>query len=168
MEPIREDGMSRFEPVQPWLKRLVLGLMMVPLVWPLRLMGEPTETDRPPYQVTPIGWVRVVDGQPHLDIDPRYQPALLGLESGARIWVLYWLDRNDAPEPRSRLQVHPRGNPANPLQGVLATRAPLRPNPIGLSQCRILAIEGASITVDRLDAWSETPILDIKPVLADE
>ena len=158
--------MSRFEPVQPWLKCLVLGLMMVPLVWPLRLMGE--QTDRPPYQVTPIGWVRVVDGRPHLDIDPRYQPALLGLESGTRIWVLYWLDRNDAPEPRSRLQVHPRGNPSNPLQGVFATRAPLRPNPIGLSQCRILAIEGASITVDRLDAWSETPILDIKPVLAGE
>ena len=46
---------------------------------------------------------------------------------------------------------------STPLVSILM----LRPNPIGLSQCRILAIEGTAIMVDRLDAWSETPILDI-------
>jgi tRNA (Thr-GGU) A37 N-methylase len=61
------------------------------------------------------------------------------------------------------LQVHPRGNPANPLRGVFATRAPLRPNPIALSRCRVLGVRGNVIEIDGIDAFADTPVLDIKP-----
>ncbi|MBV2097138.1 MAG: SAM-dependent methyltransferase, partial [Candidatus Thiodiazotropha sp. (ex Codakia orbicularis)] len=79
------------------------------------------------------------------------------------IWVLYWFDRNDTPERRGILQVHPRGNPDNPLRGVFATRAPVRPNLIALSRCRILSIAANRIEIDGIDAFPDTPVLDIKP-----
>jgi tRNA-Thr(GGU) m(6)t(6)A37 methyltransferase TsaA len=53
---------------------------------------------------------------------------LRDLRPGTEILVLTWLDR----ARRDVLSVHPRGNPANPRQGVFSTRSPDRPNPIGL------------------------------------
>ena len=90
-------------------------------------------------------------------------PALLGVEALDAIWVLYWFDRNDTPERRSILQVHPRANPENPLRGVFATRAPVRPNLIALSRCRIISVKDNIIEIDGIDAFPDTPVLDIKP-----
>jgi tRNA (Thr-GGU) A37 N-methylase len=53
-------------------------------------------------------------------IDERYQPALLSMEALDAIWVFYWFDGTDTPAARSVLQVHPQGNPENPLHGVVA------------------------------------------------
>ena len=71
--------------------------------------------------------------------------------------------RNDTPIKRSILQVHPRGNPENPLRGVFATRAPVRPNLIALSRCRVLSVRDNLIEIDDIDAFADTPVLDIKP-----
>ena len=120
-------------------------------------------TDLPTYEVSPIGWVRKADGKTTIEIEKQYEPALLGLDRFDRIWVLYWFDRNDTPEGRNILQVHPRADPGNPLRGVFATRSPFRPNLIALSRCRILAIRGTEIEIDGIDAFPDTPVLDIKP-----
>lgn len=117
----------------------------------------------PVYQVTPIGWVRKTDDRTTIEISKQYQPALLGVEKLDAIWVLYWFDRNDTPERRSILQVHPRRNPENPLRGVFATRAPVRPNLIALSRCRIISVRENVIEIDDIDAFPNTPVLDIKP-----
>ena len=117
----------------------------------------------PTFEISPIGWVRKADGKTTIEIEKAYQPAMLGLEQFESIWVLYWFDRNDNPEQRAILQVHPRRNPDNPLRGVFATRAPVRPNLIALSRCRILSIEGTTIEIDGIDALPDTPVLDIKP-----
>ncbi|EXJ14213.1 SAM-dependent methyltransferase [Imhoffiella purpurea] len=117
----------------------------------------------PVYQIRPIGWVRKSEGHARIEIQPRHRPGLLGLEAGATIWVLYWFDRNDTPERRAIQQVHPRGNPENPLRGVFATHAPVRPNLIALSRCRVLAVEGTRIEIEDIDAFPDTPVLDIKP-----
>jgi tRNA-Thr(GGU) m(6)t(6)A37 methyltransferase TsaA len=118
---------------------------------------------QPTYEVRPIGWVRKAGGRTTIELYDEYRPALLGVDALERIWVLYWFDRNDTPARRSVLQVHPRGNPANPLRGVFATRAPLRPNPIALSRCRVLGVRGNVIEIDGIDAFADTPVLDIKP-----
>ena len=117
----------------------------------------------PVYEVWPIGWVRKRDGKTLIEVSERYEPALLGLDRGDAIWVLYWFDRNDTPEQRRILQVHPRGDPSNPLRGVFATRAPVRPNLIALSRCRILSRQGGTLEIDGIDAFADTPVLDIKP-----
>jgi tRNA-Thr(GGU) m(6)t(6)A37 methyltransferase TsaA len=115
------------------------------------------------YQVHAIGWVRKRDGRTLIEVNERYRPALLGVDQLRHIWVLYWFDRNDTPAQRAILQVHPRGDPANPLRGVFATRAPVRPNLIALSRCRVLSVVGNVIEIDGIDAFPDTPVLDIKP-----
>lgn len=116
-----------------------------------------------PFEVWPIGWVRKAEGKTFIEVDKQYQPALLGLDDLEAIWVLYWFDRNDNPEDRSILQVNPRGRPENPRRGVFATRAPVRPNLIALSRCRIISIRENLIEIDSIDAFPDTPVLDIKP-----
>lgn len=117
----------------------------------------------PVYKVSPIGWVRKTDNRTIIEVDKQYQPAMLGIDELDTIWVLYWFDRNDTPEQRSILQVHPRRNPENPLRGVFATRAPVRPNLIALSRCRVLSVQDNVIEIDYIDAFPDTPVLDIKP-----
>jgi len=87
--------------------------------------------------------------------------ALEGIRPGDRLIVLTWLDRAQ----RDVLRVHPRDDTANPKQGVFKTRSPDRPNPIGLHEVEVLAIEGERVHVRPLEALDGTPIMDVKPVL---
>jgi tRNA-Thr(GGU) m(6)t(6)A37 methyltransferase TsaA len=75
--------------------------------------------------------------------------------------VLTWLDR----ARRDVLRVHPRDDPTNPMRGVFSTRSADRPNPIGLHEVEVLAIEGNRVRVSGLEAVDGTPVLDLKPVL---
>jgi len=86
---------------------------------------------------------------------------LEGLLPGDRVVVLTWLDR----ARRDVLRVHPRDDPANPERGVFGTRSADRPNPIGLHEVEILAVEGNRLRVRPLEAVDGTPVLDVKPVL---
>lgn len=115
--------------------------------------------------VYPIGRVLREKNHIFIDIFPQYAPALDGLSGFSHIWVIFWFHENDTPEKRAILKVHPRKDPANPLTGVFATRAPVRPNLIGLTCCRLLNIQGLRLEVEGLDAWPGTPVLDLKPYL---
>jgi tRNA-Thr(GGU) m(6)t(6)A37 methyltransferase TsaA len=96
-----------------------------------------------------------------LVFDDAVNEALAGLNQGSEIFLLTWLDR----ARRDVLSVHPRGNPANPRQGVFNTRSPDRPNPIGLHRVTIVAVDANELRVRDLEAINGTPILDIKPIL---
>jgi tRNA-Thr(GGU) m(6)t(6)A37 methyltransferase TsaA len=76
--------------------------------------------------------------------------------------VFFWFHENDTPEGRQVLKVHPRRDQDNPLTGIFATHSPLRPNLIGMTLCRMLAVETPLIILDRIDAFDGTPVLDIK------
>jgi tRNA-Thr(GGU) m(6)t(6)A37 methyltransferase TsaA len=96
-----------------------------------------------------------------IELNPAVLEALHGVEVGQEILVLTWLHQ----ARRDVLQVHPRSEPENPLQGVFATRSPDRPNPIGLHRVTVLAISGHALKVGPLEAIDGTPVIDIKPVL---
>ena len=83
-------------------------------------------------------------------------------EIADRLVVLTWLDRAD----RSVLRTHPRGDLARPELGVFVTRSPDRPNPIGLHEVSVLAVDGLRIRVGPLEALDGTPLVDLKPVLS--
>ena len=83
-----------------------------------------------------------------LVFEPAFADALDGIAAGDEMLVLTWLDRAQ----RDVLKVHPRSDPARPLQGVFNTRSPDRPNPIGLHRVTVAEVDG-------------TPIVDVKPVL---
>jgi tRNA-Thr(GGU) m(6)t(6)A37 methyltransferase TsaA len=130
----------------------------------LRGSGEEARSAREEsYLVHPVGRVHKEDSRTTIKIAPRYRDALLGLEGFSHVWVIWWFDRNDDPENRSVLRVHPRGNPENPLTGVFATRSPARPNLIAMTLCRVTSIEEGTVHVDRIDAFNDTPVLDLKP-----
>jgi tRNA-Thr(GGU) m(6)t(6)A37 methyltransferase TsaA len=129
----------------------------------------------PSYELRPIGWVEspLVDtslapkqgdeGSPlaWLVFDGAYADALQNLSPGDEVILLTWLHQAS----RDVLRVHPRGNPANPEQGVFSTRSPDRPNPIGLHEVEIVEVDGERLRVSNLEAVDGTPILDLKPVL---
>ncbi len=92
----------------------------------------------------------------------EYTEALEGIEEFSHIFVLFWLHEM-SDEDRKIMKVHPRGRADMPLLGTFATRSPHRPNPIGLTRVKLLNVEGNVVTVQGLDAFDGTPVLDIKP-----
>jgi tRNA-Thr(GGU) m(6)t(6)A37 methyltransferase TsaA len=146
---------------------LVVSLAVLLGVWPVKTSpaadgGEPATRQ---FTVYPIGCVRKAKGKTEIVLDKQYQPGLLGLDGFSHIYVYWWFDRNDTPENRATLQIHPSppGNMAHPLTGVFATRSPFRPNLIGMTLCKIVSVKDTVIEVDGIDAFADTPVLDIKP-----
>jgi len=62
---------------------------------------------------------------------------------------------------------HPRNNPYWPKVGIFAQRGKNRPNQIGATICRLLKVEGRSLYLEGLDAVDATPVLDVKPWVAE-
>jgi tRNA-Thr(GGU) m(6)t(6)A37 methyltransferase TsaA len=103
------------------------------------------------------------DGAPPatLVFEKKYLEALEGLKRGDEVIVVTWLHLG----ARDVKRVHPRRDANRPEIGVFATRAPDRPNPIGLHQVVIESIDGPCVRVRAIEAIDGTPILDLKPVL---
>ena len=95
-------------------------------------------------------------------IEPQFEAALEGLGPGQRVVIVTWLHLAD----REVLRVHPRSDASRPKQGVFATRSPDRPNPLGLHEAEVVAIDGARMRVRELEALDGTPVVDLKPVLS--
>jgi len=95
-------------------------------------------------------------------VNRKLAEALEGIGEFSHLFVLFWLNEVSSEE-RKTLKVHPRGRKDLPLLGVFATRTKLRPNPIGLTLVELVKAEGNVLTVRGLDAFDETPVLDIKP-----
>ena len=99
-----------------------------------------------------------------LNPDQFTPEALIGLEGFSHAEIIFLFDR--LPESEIVFGArHPRGRTDWPKIGVFAQRGRNRPNRLGVSVCRILAIDGLMLEVEGLDALDGTPVLDIKPVL---
>ena len=92
-----------------------------------------------------------------IEIAEEYAEALRDLDGFERIWVLYVFDRASRPSltVTPYIDTEPRG--------LFATRAPSRPNPVGMSCVRLLAVDGTTLRLAELDMLDGTPVLDIKP-----
>jgi tRNA-Thr(GGU) m(6)t(6)A37 methyltransferase TsaA len=126
------------------------------------------------YEMRPIGTVRSPytdrsqipkgpgarhDAEGVLEIRPDLEPGLTDIEGFSHLYVL-WVFHQAAgydllATPPTDTRPH----------GVFATRAPRRPNPIGLTVVRLLRRQGARLFVHGVDMLDGTPILDIKPYL---
>ncbi len=93
-----------------------------------------------------------------IEIFPEYAAGLKDVDGFSHVFIIYHFDRAKAP----RLAVVPYLDTEE--RGIFATRAPTRPNPIGVSVVRLVSIENGSILhVTGLDVLDNTPLLDIKP-----
>lgn len=96
-----------------------------------------------------------IEGQ--IEIFEEYIPGLEGLSGFSHIVLLYNLHKGKSP----RLRVIPFLGDRE--QGVFATRAPCRPNPIGLSVVQLVSVKDNILTIQDVDMLDGTPLLDIKP-----
>lgn len=92
--------------------------------------------------------------------DKNFDQALEYLDGFDRIWIVSWFHKNTDWKPKV---LPPRSGRTK--RGVFATRSPHRPNPIGLSLCKLIDVKGRSIRVENPDLLDGTPILDIKPYI---
>ncbi|MFC0598814.1 SAM-dependent methyltransferase [Streptomyces palmae] len=92
--------------------------------------------------------------------------ALAGLDAFSHLEVVYHFDRVPVEKIETGAR-HPRGNTEWPLVGIFAQRGKNRPNRLGVSRCRLIRVEGLDVHVAGLDAVDGTPVLDIKPYLAE-
>lgn len=122
---------------------------------------------------TPIGYVRSRYASPAgaplqtvaargeeaaIELEPRYADGLRDLDGFSHAWLIVDLHRAAASDATTALPFLD-GEP----RGVFATRAPRRPNPLGLSLVEILRIAGPVVVVDGVDLVDGTPVLDVKP-----
>ncbi len=93
----------------------------------------------------------------HIEIFPEFVEGLADLDGFSHVTLLYHFHESKD----YKLKVVPFMD--TKPRGVFATRAPKRPNPIGLSTVRLLRVEGNILHVENVDILDGTPLLDIKP-----
>lgn len=128
--------------------------------------------------VTPIGYVDGGRTEAHkdnwggnrsrivLDGDRFTADAVAGLASFSHVLVIFHFHL-EADEPVELGARHPRGRADWPKVGIFAQRGRMRPNRLGVSVAAIDAVEGLAVAVTGLDAVHGTPVLDLKPVIAE-
>lgn len=106
---------------------------------------------------TPIQAAMAQGSEGWIEVNDKYLGCLKDLDGFERIWLIYWFDRarEFSPEVVPYLDTEKRG--------LFATRAPSRPNPIGISSVRLLKVEGNILRIADVDILDNTPLLDIKP-----
>lgn len=126
--------------------------------------------------MVPIGWVRSPVQKPiddvwggvissiELDASRFTSNCLAGLDQFSHVEVLFLFDQVEDSEISFGAR-HPRGRADWPLVGIFAQRGKGRPNRLGSTVCRIVAVEDLSIEVEGLDAIDGTPVFDIKPYM---
>lgn len=92
-----------------------------------------------------------------IEVDPRWQQALPGVETCSHLIVLYWMDRARRDLVVQVPKQYGSGKPTFSL------RSPVRPNPIALAVVELRKVEGSTLQVVGLDCLDGTPLLDIKP-----
>ena len=106
---------------------------------------------------TPIQPVYAADCIGRAEILPEFADGLADIEGFSHLYLLYWLHRADPPQLRVKPYLQ------DVAHGIFATRAPCRPNPLGLSLMRLVRREGNILHLSGVDVLDGTPLLDIKP-----
>jgi len=109
---------------------------------------------------TPIQPVYSEGCQGRVEVFPEFAAGLRDLEGFSHLYLIYHFDRANPPQ----LIVKPFLQ--DEQRGVFATRAPCRPNPIGLSVVKLLRRQGNVLHLENVDVLDGTPLLDIKPYTA--
>ncbi len=127
------------------------------------------------YTMKPIGFIRNTladvsqipkgcgarhDAEGYLEVDAELAQGLTDIEGFSHLYVIWVFHESEGYELMFTPPTDDRPH------GLFATRAPRRPNPIGLSVVRLLGREGNKLKVSGLDMLDGTPVLDIKPYLS--
>lgn len=120
-----------------------------------RIESDLTQVEKAPCQGAGSGL------EAWLVLDPQFADGLDGIKVGDQLLVFTWLHLAE----RWPLKLPPHGNHQLPPTGVFGTRSPHRPNPIGIHQVEVLAVEGNRLRLRDMEAVDGTPVVDIKGFL---
>jgi tRNA (adenine37-N6)-methyltransferase len=117
------------------------------------------------YQIKPIGVVQSTNHGFSIQLDKEYLPALTNIEGFSHLQIVWWGNLYDSPEQRAYLTSDKPYKKGPDKIGTFATRSPVRPNPILLTNVAVQRIdyENGIIYTSYIDAEHGTPVLDIKP-----
>ena len=128
-------------------------------------------------ELKPIGYVEAT--RPHAEddnwgneqacitlVEDFEVAALQGLSEFSHVEILYFFHEVAESKITSGAR-HPRNNPEWPAVGIFAQRGKNRPNRLGSTICRLVRVQGVRLFVAELDAIDGTPVVDIKPVMAE-
>ncbi len=126
---------------------------------------KPEDGEDEGMKLTEIGHAKCENGYFRIFLNNEYKDGLKGLEGFSHVQVLWWFSGCDDPEDRSVLTQDKPYKKGPEKLGTFATRAPERPNPIGCSVCSVKSVDSENGVIDLtyFDAFTGTPILDIKP-----
>lgn len=126
----------------------------------MKIKFQPIGVVRSPFQEqqgTPIQPVYAQNARGKVEIFEPYREAMKDLEGFSRVWLIYYFDRAKTWKP----MVMPYRDVKQ--RGLFATRAPARPNAIGISAVKLVSVADDAIEVEEIDILDGTPVLDIKP-----
>jgi tRNA-Thr(GGU) m(6)t(6)A37 methyltransferase TsaA len=115
------------------------------------------------YELNKLGSVKQNDKGFYIEIDPKYQKALTNIEGFSHLNVVWWANESDQADYRQVLVTKKPYTKGPDELGIFATRSPYRPNPICVSIVQVLGIDDNKIYVPYIDAFVDTPVVDIKP-----
>jgi len=102
-----------------------------------------------------------------ISLSDQFGPeALMGLSEFSHVEVIFLFHEVNPDNIVSGAR-HPRNNPDWPKVGIFAQRGKNRPNRLGSTVCRLIRVDGNRLFVSELDAINGTPVIDIKPVMAE-
>jgi tRNA (Thr-GGU) A37 N-methylase len=116
-------------------------------------------------QIKPIGVIRANNHTFSIQLEKEFLPALNGILGFSHLQIVWWGNLYDNPEYRANLLSQKPYKKGPDKIGIFATRSPVRPNPILITNIAVIRIdfEKGIISTPYVDAEDGTPVLDIKP-----
>lgn len=122
------------------------------------------KTENTTFKIFPVGYVKNDEKTFGIQIEEAFSEGLQYLDAFSHIIVIWWADGQDSPDQR-RIMTTDLPYAPGTRSGVFACRSEFRPNPVGITVCQCLKVDRQEgvIAVSYLDAFDQTPVIDIKP-----
>ncbi|HPG31017.1 MAG TPA: TrmO family methyltransferase, partial [bacterium] len=120
------------------------------------------------YKINTIGFIRNINRKTIIQLENgATKNELDKLAEFSHLRVFWWFSRFDEDKYRKAVLCNPPYEKA-PATGIFASRSPVRPNPIALTNARIINIDfkNSAIEISNIDAFDKTPVIDLKPYIA--
>ncbi|MCY3410723.1 MAG: tRNA (N6-threonylcarbamoyladenosine(37)-N6)-methyltransferase TrmO [Candidatus Heimdallarchaeota archaeon] len=118
------------------------------------------------FSIKQIGTIIRKNNKTYVSIFKEFHKGLQQLDQFSHAQIYWWADKNDTDEKRSILDMVPPYGEDPPRTGVFASRAEYRPNPLAMTVVKILSINDGMIEINNIDAFDETPVIDVKAYYA--
>ena len=119
------------------------------------------------FHISPIGFISVSEAGYRILLNETCKQGMIGLDGFDTLQILWWCSDYDTPAFCQHLLEEKPYLQGPDVLGIFATRSPMRPNPIAISNAKVIHLdaENGILQLNWIDARNGTPVLDIKPYM---